>query len=55
MGKLWGAFKSGWGAPPANRVGQPMGILKCRWCRKRLKVGAGVCHHCGRDQHPSEG
>jgi hypothetical protein len=24
-------------------------VLYCPHCRKRVKVGAGVCHHCGRD------
>lgn len=31
----------------------PMGIFKCRWCSKRMKLGAEVCHHCGREQHPA--
>lgn len=22
--------------------------LKCPYCRKRVKLGAAVCHHCGR-------
>jgi hypothetical protein len=22
--------------------------LKCPFCRKRVKLGATVCHHCGR-------
>ena len=22
--------------------------LKCPYCRKRVKLGASVCHHCGR-------
>jgi hypothetical protein len=22
--------------------------LKCPYCRKRVKLGATVCHHCGR-------
>lgn len=25
------------------------GKLKCPYCRKRVKLGASVCHHCGRD------
>lgn len=53
MGRLWEAFKLGRSLPKEKQAfGQPMGILKCRWCQKRLKVGAAVCHHCGRDQHP---
>lgn len=23
-------------------------VLKCRYCRKRVKLGATACHHCGR-------
>lgn len=26
-----------------------VGKLKCQYCRKRVKLGASVCHHCGRD------
>jgi predicted amidophosphoribosyltransferase len=26
-----------------------LGKLKCPHCRKRVKLGAGVCHHCGRE------
>jgi predicted amidophosphoribosyltransferase len=29
----------------ANNIGK----LKCPYCGKRVKIGAGVCHHCGRD------
>jgi hypothetical protein len=56
MAKLWDAFKVGWNAPvDRSELGQPKGVFKCRWCRKRLKVGARVCHHCGREQFPVEG
>jgi hypothetical protein len=24
-------------------------VLYCPYCRKRVKAGASVCHHCGRD------
>jgi DNA-directed RNA polymerase subunit RPC12/RpoP len=23
--------------------------LRCPYCHKRVKLGAGTCHHCGRD------
>lgn len=26
----------------------PTTVLVCPWCKKRVKVGARVCHHCGR-------
>ena len=26
-----------------------LGKLKCPYCHKRVKLGARVCHHCGRD------
>jgi hypothetical protein len=29
-----------------------LGKLKCPNCRKRVKLGASVCHHCGREVQP---
>ncbi|MGA2387662.1 MAG: hypothetical protein ABSF97_01800 [Candidatus Sulfotelmatobacter sp.] len=26
-----------------------VGKLKCPYCRKSVKLGASVCHHCGRE------
>lgn len=23
-------------------------VMYCPWCRKRVKMGAASCHHCGR-------
>lgn len=30
----------------------PMAVLYCPYCRKRVKGGADVCHHCGRHVTP---
>ena len=27
----------------------PWTTAVCPWCRKRVKLGATTCHHCGRD------
>jgi tRNA(Ile2) C34 agmatinyltransferase TiaS len=26
-----------------------VGKLRCPYCGKRVKLGAGACHHCGRE------
>jgi hypothetical protein len=26
----------------------PENVLYCPYCKKRVKVGASACHHCGR-------
>jgi hypothetical protein len=28
---------------------------RCPSCRKRVKIGAAACHHCGRDVRPAKG
>lgn len=44
---IWAAL-----AVAAIGVGAPLVLgttaLKCPYCRKRVKLGATVCHHCGR-------
>ena len=30
----------------------PVNVLYCPHCRKRVKAGASVCHHCGRNTLP---
>lgn len=44
---IWAAL-----AIAAVGVGGPLllgtSALKCPHCRKRVKLGATVCHHCGR-------
>ena len=32
-----------------GRLAGTTGPLKCPYCRKRVKLGATTCHHCGRD------
>lgn len=30
----------------AGRLAGTIGPTKCPYCRKRVKLGANVCHHC---------
>jgi hypothetical protein len=34
-----------WAVGRANGTVAP---LKCSYCKKRVKLGASTCHHCGR-------
>jgi hypothetical protein len=29
-----------------------LGKLRCPYCRKRVKLNARACHHCGREVQP---